>query len=201
MKKCRKCGINKPLDEFRKVNTKHGYKLDCKICFRANDRKTRLARIMKNNPEHGKRVYEIQKEREGRGKKPSNSAWCYNCKVYKHNNNFSKYNLKNSGQCRECSNNNDIQRNRRLKLEAIEYKGGKCIRCGFNGHYSCFDFHHIDPYKKEFMWTKARKTTFDKIKDELDKCDLLCSNCHNIVHSKLNNDGSLNEEYIISVKK
>tara|TARA_R110002050_G_scaffold79261_11_gene169429 strand:+ start:24161 stop:24751 length:591 start_codon:yes stop_codon:yes gene_type:complete len=190
----------KPLSEFNKKNTKHGYELDCKICFRANERKRRLVRIMKIDPEHGNRLAKIQEERDSRGEKPIEHAWCYNCKIYKHESDFSKSNLNNSGQCRECSNDKDIQRNRLLKLKAIEYKGGVCVRCGFDGHYSSFDFHHLNPSEKEFMWTKARKSTFEKIKDELDKCDLLCSNCHSVVHSKLNNDGSLNKEYVISSK-
>lgn len=201
MLKCRKCNTVKSISEFHKSNGKRGYKLDCKICFRANERKVRLKRIMNNNPEHGEKVAKIQEARENRGEKPTGHAWCYKCNIYKKENEFSNYNLKNSGQCRECSNDKDIQRNRLLKLEAIEYKGGICFRCGFTGHYSSFDFHHRDPYKKEFNWGKARKTTFSKIKVELDKCDLLCSNCHSVVHSKLNNDGTLNGEYVISVKK
>lgn len=66
----------------------------------------------------------------------------------------------------------------KLKLRAVEYKGGKCIDCGYNKLYVAMDFHHRNPSEKEFTWHKLRKRAWDSIKNELDKCDLLCRNCH-----------------------
>lgn len=73
-----------------------------------------------------------------------------------------------------------------LKIKAIEYKGGKCIKCGYDKCYAAFDFHHRNPLEKEFSWHFMRRKSWDTIKTELDKCDLLCANCHRETH--LDND-------------
>ena len=53
-----------------------------------------------------------------------------------------------------------------LKLKAIEYKGGKCIKCGYDKCYSALAFHHRDPNKKEMAWTHRRKRRWDLVKIE-----------------------------------
>ena len=45
------------------------------------------------------------------------------------------------------------------------------------------DFHHIDPTKKEFAISKLKAYSFYKLKPELDKCVLLCKNCHAEYHA------------------
>lgn len=70
-----------------------------------------------------------------------------------------------------------------VKQFCIEYKGGKCSICGYNKCYSSLDFHHLDPSKKEYNISKLIRTySINTIKDklikELDKCILVCSNCH-----------------------
>lgn len=67
------------------------------------------------------------------------------------------------------------------KNEAIEYKGGKCIKCGFNECPGSLHFHHHDKDGKEFNISFGGKA-FENIKNELDKCELLCGNCHHEVH-------------------
>lgn len=72
------------------------------------------------------------------------------------------------------------ERNKRKKLEAIEYLGGKCADCGYVGHQSVYDFHHLDPNEKEGNPSAMlRKTNW---KEEIDKCVLLCANCHRLRH-------------------
>lgn len=71
----------------------------------------------------------------------------------------------------------------------IEYKGGKCEICGleYNGKNGpVFDFHHLNPEEKDFnISTKIKaKTIPQKVYDEVDKCILVCSNCHRMLHSK-----------------
>lgn len=72
------------------------------------------------------------------------------------------------------------------KLKALDYRGGmKCTRCGFNEPIpDCYAFHHRDPTKKDINWGRMKQNNWsiDRIKDELDKCDVLCHNCHSIVH-------------------
>ena len=70
----------------------------------------------------------------------------------------------------------------------VEYKGGKCCLCGYNKCMGALDFHHIDPSKKDFAISKQRRTSpqkFDCVKSELDKCILVCSNCHSEIHAGL----------------
>ena len=85
-------------------------------------------------------------------------------------------------------NNNDYEnqklRGLKRKYEMIQSKGGQCEICGYNKNISALDFHHIDPKNKEFQLDirHLSNTSLDKIKKELDKCQLLCANCHRETH-------------------
>ena len=72
----------------------------------------------------------------------------------------------------------------RTKQKLVDYKGGKCIKCGYNKYIGNLSFHHLDPSKKDFTIT-GKSFAFDKIKLEVDKCELLCHNCHGEVHAGL----------------
>lgn len=94
------------------------------------------------------------------------------------------------------SSNEDISRayramkvttyHRRMKLRAVAYKGGKCIGidCGYSKSPAALTFRHRDPTQKDFT-ISGRITKWEKLVPELDKCDLLCSNCHNEEHERL----------------
>lgn len=74
------------------------------------------------------------------------------------------------------------------KKRAVDYLGGKCIICGYNKSLRSLDFHHLDPTKKEMTISKhLNKLKFEKLKTELDKCVLVCSNCHGEIHDGLVN--------------
>ncbi len=85
--------------------------------------------------------------------------------------------------CIECSKQEALERQHKLKLKAIEYLGGCCQNCGYNRCPAAMDFHHLDPNQKDFSIGQASKTSFEKIKSELDKCALLCSRCHREVEA------------------
>jgi 5-methylcytosine-specific restriction endonuclease McrA len=75
-------------------------------------------------------------------------------------------------------------RRKKLKALAIEYKGGKCFFCGYNKCNDALDFHHIVSKEKEFgLSVKGLTRSWDKIKKELDKCILVCANCHRELHA------------------
>lgn len=62
---------------------------------------------------------------------------------------------------------------------AIEYKGGKCIGCGYRRYQGALELHHVDPSQKGFaIGDKGYTRSWSKVKAELDKCVLLCANCH-----------------------
>lgn len=69
------------------------------------------------------------------------------------------------------------------KQKAIEYKGGSCINCGYSKYYGALEFHHLNSQEKDLDWIKLRLTSWDKITAELDKCVLLCANCHREAHA------------------
>lgn len=80
-----------------------------------------------------------------------------------------------------------IKARRLNKLELIQYKGGKCEQCGYNKPYvSVYHFHHINPEEKDFAISKHSNRNLDSLKKEVDKCQLLCSNCHHELHDTLN---------------
>lgn len=74
------------------------------------------------------------------------------------------------------------------KLKAIEYLGGKCVHCGIvSEHRSIYDFHHLNREEKEADPGSLLHYSWSRIQKELDKCILLCANCHRIEHEKDNN--------------
>jgi len=68
------------------------------------------------------------------------------------------------------------------KIRAIEYLGGVCFKCKGTFHPSVFDFHHINPEEKERDPGLMMGLTDENLFKELDKCQLLCANCHRIFH-------------------
>jgi hypothetical protein len=69
------------------------------------------------------------------------------------------------------------------KKEAVALKGGKCTICGYNKNIAALEFHHING--KDISWKKERnflRWRYDKFIEELEKCTLVCSNCHVEIH-------------------
>lgn len=86
----------------------------------------------------------------------------------------------------KCKNKYYVDRKRKdLKRDAVNYKGGKCEYCGYIGHPSVYDFHHKNPLEKDFGISHSGYTrSWDKVREEIDKCLLLCANCHREEHAK-----------------
>ena len=114
---------------------------------------------------------------------------CTKCKKFKLESEFYNQNDRKNGSsyCKSCFNIYCMKRWTNKKLEAIQYKGGHCLDCNLNNApYSVYEFHHLEPNKKDFDWRKLRQRSSKIIKAELDKCVLLCANCHRIRHYKQN---------------
>jgi len=128
---------------------------------------------------------------------------CTKCKQEKNESEF--YNRKDTKtkkteKCKLCVNlthaewekrNPHYQRDycnaRRLKnkLSIIEKLGGKCVHCGLVDNHVVYDLHHLDPSIKEYSLGLILDHSQNKIQSELDKCILLCSNCHRKEHDRL----------------
>ena len=87
--------------------------------------------------------------------------------------------------CKVCANKQTVERQQRLKKQAVNYKGGRCLRCGYDRYIGSLEFHHFDNKSKELDISHSRHTSFEKLKPELDKCILLCANCHREEHARL----------------
>jgi len=170
MKQCLKCGNNLPniitIDGKKHNISNRKFCLDCSP-FKAHNTTNLLIHSMSKN----------------------NIKKCPNCQIEKPLDEFYKrrdHTRKQfSAYCRLCTNNISIERQRDIKQKAIDYKGGCCKACGYNKYNGALEFHHKDPNKKDFTLGHAKTYAFDRIKNELDKCVLVCSNCHREIHGGL----------------
>lgn len=72
-----------------------------------------------------------------------------------------------------------------IKQWALEYKKNKCSICGYNKCSEALEFHHLNPKEKDFnLSDRDLILDWQIIKQELDKCILVCANCHRELHSK-----------------
>ena len=86
--------------------------------------------------------------------------------------------------CRSCDAAATSQKRRDTKLKAVEYKGGACGRCGGVFPPAVYDFHHTNPKEKDADPGTLMSYNWDTLKEELDKCILLCANCHRLTHAE-----------------
>lgn len=153
VKVCTKCHIAKLLSEFHKdARLKSGRVARCKACTCAYKRKY----YSSSRGQATVKAY-IERNKEKRA--------AYN-KEY-----LRQYRAANfKGQ---------------RKLEFCLYKGGRCVECGFEANentVAAFDFHHVNPSEKEYTPSDMLMLKKEKVFEELDKCVLLCANCHRILH-------------------
>lgn len=88
--------------------------------------------------------------------------------------------------CKKCTSDQSLERMRDLKTEMVNYKGNCCSICGYNKYIGALEFHHLNPQEKDFAPSQLKSYKFDDVvKKELDKCILVCSNCHREIHDKI----------------
>lgn len=99
---------------------------------------------------------------------------------------FTNHSLKSSNKwrCKACAVIAVQKRRDKVKVMSVEYKGGSCEICGYNKYVGALEFHHKDPTQKDFgIGDKGYTRSWEKIKEELNKCMILCANCHREIHS------------------
>lgn len=166
MKQCKKCGQNFPLTALVDgVRQKYYGRKYCLTCSPAGSKNSKKLCNYNNN-----------------------SKLCSKCARWKDVSEFyflRKRNL-HSAYCKECHKGYVQDKRLKLKIEAINYKGNKCLDCSQQFIHQVYDFHHLDPAKKDFTVAELLdRLSWDEIKTELDKCVLLCANCHRIRHTIL----------------
>lgn len=89
--------------------------------------------------------------------------------------------------CLKCKNKFYVNKRRRdLKILAVEYKKYKCEKCQYDKCIEALEFHHKDPNEKDFgIACHGYTRSWKKVKTDLDKCIMLCSNCHRELHSEI----------------
>lgn len=93
--------------------------------------------------------------------------------------------------CIKCRSERVANRRAKLKELAVEYKGGSCVKCGYSKCLRALEFHHINPSEKDFSISADGNTrSFEKLKVELDKCIMVCANCHREIHELIDNQSN-----------
>ena len=73
---------------------------------------------------------------------------------------------------------------KRTKQKLVDYKGGACEICGYSKCIEALHFHHKNANEKDFS-ISGKSLSFERLKEEVDKCVLVCSNCHSEIHAGL----------------
>jgi len=96
-----------------------------------------------------------------------------------------------SRKCKNANTNSRLQnyeaqqkRGIQRRAELIRVKGGKCMSCGYDKNQAALSFHHKDPSQKDLPIDIRRcsNNKLETLKKEVEKCDLLCHNCHMETH-------------------
>jgi len=92
-------------------------------------------------------------------------------------------------------------RRKRIKRILIEKLGGQCCCCGYDRYDGALEFHHVNPSEKKFSLGKMVSKSLGDIVKEIQKCVLLCSNCHKEVHDGITkipfNAPRLSESFVL----
>lgn len=109
---------------------------------------------------------------------------CRDCGVHKC---ATEFHVKSDGRpypyCKSCHHQRSSASQRGVKQRCVEYKGGRCLLCGYNDCLSALQFHHLDPTQKDFSISEKKNSRYEILRPELDKCILLCNRCHAEVHA------------------
>ena len=137
-------------------------------------RKQSIKQWYGNNPEYNKQYYIKNKEKI----KERSKQWHEKNREKKRE--YTKqYSRDNRKKCNEYK-----KQHYRKKYEWLQnYKLSKgCSVCEYNKCANALEFHHNGD--KEFLINTACGKSLKKIKEEIEKCTLLCANCHRELHSK-----------------
>jgi hypothetical protein len=92
-------------------------------------------------------------------------------------------------KCKDCYRKTKKELQKKYRLWIDEYKENKgCCKCGLND-YRVLEFHHKDGSKKEFSIAEVSTKGYglEKINKELEKCSVICANCHRKLHYQTKN--------------
>lgn len=98
--------------------------------------------------------------------------------------------------CKECYKIRSKEYYDNKVYEVSKYKAScGCLKCGDSRHY-VLEFHHKDPSQKDFSISDKARTSLESLMSEIEKCVVLCSNCHHEFHYLERRDGISIDDYI-----
>jgi len=90
-----------------------------------------------------------------------------------------------AGECRTCKSVRIKKMRAEREIALWNMFDGKCGNCGLTHETpSFFDFHHTDPSTKTREIKQIICSSWDTLTKELEKCVMLCPNCHRETHLK-----------------
>lgn len=112
---------------------------------------------------------------------------CYRrriCSLCKKEFNYTRNTQKCCEECQKLYLDKEQRMRIMSKKSFVDYKGGKCEKCGYNKCLGALHFHHKNPSEKLFGISDKERAnrSVEEVFRELDKCALLCANCHAEVH-------------------
>lgn len=78
-----------------------------------------------------------------------------------------------------------LKSDQKKKERLIDCCGGKCAICGYDKCSSALEFHHTNPLEKDFAISNLPHCSFEKALAEIQKCIMVCANCHREIHAGL----------------
>ena len=116
--------------------------------------------------------------------KPRRDYICMDCGETRPDNFYGK--MRN--RCKTCHNQLGYKIQKEKIYQYAKSRGSiACNICGYDKCFAAMDWHHRDPLEKDPSFQNVRGWNSERLKQELDKCDLLCANCHRELH--YNNGG------------
>lgn len=107
---------------------------------------------------------------------------CNVCNIEKPYTDYYISNNRMSHTCKQCTQKNEKQKYKNKQDKLNRYKETlKCKKCGEDRFY-LLDFHHIDPTQKDFSISDNSRMKLESLMKEIEKCEVLCSNCHREFH-------------------
>lgn len=178
-KKCNRCLLIKSINEFCKnCNCKDGYRPSCKECEKNKIKRPKIIPTEKQCTKC-KEILSINNFHKVRHKDYCFASWCKKCTMI----NTNKRQKEQHYHSRYSKINSEKQKIKKQNL--IDYKGGKCFICGYNKCARSLHFHHKNSNEKDFSISCKRYLSENDLKKELDKCILVCANCHGEIHDGL----------------
>ena len=122
---------------------------------------------------------------------------CSICEIEKDINEFYtngktiKGTIKYKPYCKSCELNKRLVDHWCRIKEILQIDKIRCELCGYSTNLAAIEFHHLDEDSKEYTISRMKNFSKDKLEKELEKCAILCANCHREYHNEHMNQNKI----------